>query len=418
MSDIIQNGLFQNLFSAFVIAMTLFLIQYFWRYILRRKIPVFMKTIIPIAIPLFSITIVLLWTQVPHYESATTPSNGDRLTVYVSRLEGDTPSNTIRNDVISSIKKQLNTDLIDVLPAGESFVINDNISEDAAYERIKEETRSFLLKNNGDMLVWGKVSSFSNSSVAVLRFVGINSDNTDEIRANFDDYHLTDPGEILTRMFFALSFVPLEDGHFSQKFNDRYISFVKKMEPIIRRFPESIRGTISAQLCRSVGKLDLFIWNQNLNDVHLVEAARDAFESEKKEYSLLHSDYEFFSDIEIVNTMLLISINKGDIRLIDQSIDILLSAQKEYLSKHPDWTPLFNEYMGAAFFAKAVKKENDGNISFYPDSTAATWARGYLNSALSAISASNKDISFDSNTYMASVIKQEIKNKLEILNMK
>lgn len=91
------------------------------------------------------------------YLGKTPNTKGDRLSIYVANFGEDELSETARELVIATIRKELGSDRVEVLPAGIKLGLKKNVSYDSASDDARRRARSLLNKKHGDLLIWGKV---------------------------------------------------------------------------------------------------------------------------------------------------------------------------------------------------------------------------------------------------------------------
>ena len=105
---------------------------------------------------------------------ATAKPKGDRLSIYVARFgDGDDEaSETARSSGIASIRNELPSQSVEVIPADLLLRLTDGVSIEDAPIKATQKARALLKKKNGSLLIWGQVHAIDGRTVIELRFIG------------------------------------------------------------------------------------------------------------------------------------------------------------------------------------------------------------------------------------------------------
>ena len=207
---------------------------------------------------------------------ATPKPKGDRISIYVAHFGEDETSRTARESVMASIRKELGSELVEVLPAGVRLTLSEDVSLDQAAEEASESARTLLKKKGGDLLIWGRVHTIASKSVLELRFVSADNDGGEGQRFGFDEKLTleaafgTEVGAALAGVAGAMAALASEnDGRFIAR---TLIPLADRVAPLARSLPAFMSPFHRATLLRSFGLLQFVIGVQRSDSARLLQA--------------------------------------------------------------------------------------------------------------------------------------------------
>lgn len=105
-------------------------------------------------------------------------ASGKKVAVYITQLQGDDDAGNHRAVLIDSLRAQIGSDLLEIIPEGElPLADRDSSNDDAVAPRVEAKARDMLKENGGSLYIWGRVFTIGNTSSLALRFVSLSAEH-------------------------------------------------------------------------------------------------------------------------------------------------------------------------------------------------------------------------------------------------
>lgn len=108
----------------------------------------------------------------------TMKASGNKIAVYITQLQGDDDAGNHRAILIDSLRDQIGSHMLEIIPEGELPVSSrDSSTDDTIAPRVEEKARDMLQKNGGSVYIWGRVFTIGTTTSLALRFVSLSPEH-------------------------------------------------------------------------------------------------------------------------------------------------------------------------------------------------------------------------------------------------
>jgi tetratricopeptide (TPR) repeat protein len=279
-----KSAILENCAAAFICGSCTWSLVHFWRYYFGGEPPEWLTGPLP---PLLAgIAFGVIWHFMGWIRRTasvlgrrTLVPSGDRIAIYVADLFGDDQEGTARANVVASIQHAIGTGAVEVLTTRLRLRLADG-SVGRAVEDTNAEARRWLRRNDGELLIWGRILTLNQMSVLELRFV--TADGPDDMagqRFRFDRELLLEEkfapemGAALGAVAGALALPATERG---TAVGYRLSLLADRLRLMTEASTEKLRADDRAVLLESYGKI-LGTLGDQLGDTTKLESAVAAF---------------------------------------------------------------------------------------------------------------------------------------------
>ena len=215
-------------------------------------------------------------------------ANRNKLVIYVAQFGNDEASEAARTRVIDSIRKELNPNAVEVLRAEVLLNLTEGASFDEAADHTSAEAHRLLSRNQGDLLIWGRVHTIGEGAVIELRFVSAVRDGREGGRIGFTGTLRLEPGfgaEVGAAAAAIAATLAVPTVENSGKYlAETLLPIATRLAHLIAPLPASMRGDDRAAMLLSYALVESTLGEQ-LDESKRLEEAVAAYRGALKEYT-------------------------------------------------------------------------------------------------------------------------------------